>query len=135
MTAIAAVLTSLRKTAHGRGWTSLQGASIFRRSVARVRTRVVPSVQHPEFSSETLPLMNPDSEVVNATIVADLPQRLFRLETEGGSNLVAGLSPQVQRLGTTFKPGDRVRVRPAASDHGRGTILGLAVEPPPSVPA
>ena len=79
--------------------------------------------------------MNPDAEVVNATIVADLPQRLFRLETEGGSQLVAGLSPQVQRLGITFKPGDRVRVRPATSDHGRGTILGLTVEPPASAPA
>lgn len=79
--------------------------------------------------------MNPDAEVVNATIVADLPQRLFRLETEGGSSLVAGLSPQVQRLGTSFKPGDRVRVRPASSDLGRGTILGLAVEPPASAPA
>ncbi len=76
--------------------------------------------------------MNPDAEVVNATIVADLPQRLYRLETEGGSSLVAGLSPQVQRLGTSFKPGDRVRVRPASSDLGRGTILGLAVEPPAS---
>ena len=76
--------------------------------------------------------MNPDAEVVNATIVADLPQRLYRLETEGGTTLTAGLSPQVLRLGKTFKPGDRVRVRPAASDHGRGTILGLAVEPPPT---
>ena len=76
--------------------------------------------------------MNPDVAVVNATILADLPQRLYRLTTEGGSQLVAGLSPQVQRLGTTFKPGDRVRVRPAASDLGRGTILGLVVEPPTS---
>jgi len=79
--------------------------------------------------------MNPDAEAVNATIVADLPQRLYRLETEGGSQLVAGLSPQVQRLGTAFKPGDRVRVRPAASDLGRGTILGLAVRPPRSAPS
>jgi translation initiation factor IF-1 len=78
--------------------------------------------------------MNPDVAVVNATILADLPQRLYRLKTEGGSQLVAGLSPQVQRLGTTFKPGDRVRVRPAASDLGRGTILGLVVDPPQSSP-
>ncbi len=73
--------------------------------------------------------MNPDVVVVTATIVADLPQRLYRLETEEGALLVAGLSPQVQRLGTTFKPGDRVRVRPASSDTGRGTILG------PNVPS
>ncbi|MGH1348090.1 MAG: hypothetical protein ACRBN8_41425 [Nannocystales bacterium] len=79
--------------------------------------------------------MNPDVAVVNATILADLPQRLYRLKTEGGSQLVAGLSPEVQRLGTTYKPGDRVRVRPAASDLGRGTILGPSVEPPtPSQP-
>lgn len=79
--------------------------------------------------------MNPDVVVVNATIVADLPQRLYRLETEDGTFLVAGLSPQVQRLGTTYKPGDRVRVRPASHDNGRGTIIGLTVEPPSTTSA
>lgn len=74
--------------------------------------------------------MNLDVAVVNATILADLPQRLFRLETEDGTPLIAGLSPQVQRLGQTFKPGDQVRVKPASHDNSRGTILGLTVEPP-----
>ncbi len=73
--------------------------------------------------------MNPDAAVVSATILADLPQRLYRLETEDGTQLIAGLSPRIQRLGKTFKPGDHVRVRPAGHDDSRGTILGLTVEP------
>ena len=65
--------------------------------------------------------MNP--AVLNATVVAELPQRLFRLETEDGTTLIAGESPQTRRLGLAIKAGDRVRVRPAAYDKGRGTIL------------
>lgn len=67
--------------------------------------------------------MNSDPAVLNATVVAELPQRLFRLETEDGTTLIAGESPQTRRLGLAIKAGDRVRVRPAVYDQGRGTIL------------
>jgi translation initiation factor IF-1 len=67
--------------------------------------------------------MNSLPAVLNATVVAELPQRLFRLETENGTTLIAGESPNARRLGLAIKAGDRVRVRPAPYDAGRGTIL------------
>jgi translation initiation factor IF-1 len=67
--------------------------------------------------------MNSLPAVLNATVMAELPQRLFRLETENGTTLIAGESPQARRLGLALKAGDRVRVRPAPYDKGRGTII------------
>jgi translation initiation factor IF-1 len=68
--------------------------------------------------------MGAKAAVLQATVVAELPQRLYRLEAEDGTTLIAGESPQTQRLGQAFKAGDRVRVRRAPYDPGRGTILG-----------
>jgi translation initiation factor IF-1 len=67
--------------------------------------------------------MNSISAVLNATVVAELPQRLYRLETEDGTTIIAGESPQARRLGLGIKAGDKVRVRRAQHDVGRGTIL------------
>lgn len=63
------------------------------------------------------------SAAVQATVIAELPNRLYRLQTEDGTYIIAGLSPAAMRLGAHFKPGDRVHVQRAKLDPGRGTIL------------
>ena len=60
-----------------------------------------------------------------ATVVAELPQQLFRLDTLQGQ-LVAGPSEECKRLGIIVRTGQRVLVRRASLDPGRGVILGLA---------
>lgn len=62
---------------------------------------------------------------IEATVVAELPQQLFRLETPEGP-LVAGRSEECKRLGVSLRTGQRVWVRRARLDPGRGVILGLA---------
>lgn len=62
--------------------------------------------------------------LVPATVVAELPQRLFRLLLDDESSLVAGLDPEAKRLGIPIHIGMRVTVRRAALDPARGTILG-----------
>lgn len=62
--------------------------------------------------------------LVPATVVAELPQRLFRLLLDDESSLIAGLSPEAKRLGIPISIGMRVTVRRAALDPARGTILG-----------
>jgi translation initiation factor IF-1 len=64
------------------------------------------------------------SSAVQAIVVAELPQRLFRLRTPEGEEIVAGASPEAQRLGLRLQPGQSVRVRRARLDPGRGVILG-----------
>jgi hypothetical protein len=66
-----------------------------------------------------------------ATVVAELPQQLFRLESSDNhpgqlSQLVAGRSEECKRLGIIVRTGQRVLVRRASLDPGRGVILGLA---------
>ncbi|PRQ07001.1 hypothetical protein ENSA7_32820 [Enhygromyxa salina] len=60
-----------------------------------------------------------------ATVVAELPQQLFRLDTSEGQ-LVAGPSEECKRLGVPVRTGQRVLCRRASLDPGRGVILGLA---------
>jgi hypothetical protein len=63
-----------------------------------------------------------------ATVVAELPQQLFRLESSDTQHgqLVAGPSEECKRLGIIVRTGQRVLVRRASLDPGRGVILGLA---------
>jgi hypothetical protein len=63
-----------------------------------------------------------------ATVVAELPQQLFRLESFDSHHgqLVAGPSEECKRLGIIVRTGQRVLVRRASLDPGRGVILGLA---------
>jgi hypothetical protein len=64
-----------------------------------------------------------------ATVVAELPQQLFRLEAADnhhGQQLVAGPSEECKRLGIIVRTGQRVLARRASLDPGRGVILGLA---------
>ena len=62
---------------------------------------------------------------LEATVIAELPQQLFRLETEDGP-LIAGRSEEAKRLGLQIRTGQRVLVRRASLDPGRGIIVGLA---------
>jgi translation initiation factor IF-1 len=62
-----------------------------------------------------------------ATVIAELPQRLFRLETSQdlGPVLTASLSEDARRLGVYIRTGQRVLVRRASLDPGRGIITGV----------
>lgn len=60
-----------------------------------------------------------------ATVVAELPQQLFRLDSEEGP-FTAGFSEEAKRLGVSIRTGQRVLVTRASLDPGRGMIIGLA---------
>ncbi len=70
------------------------------------------------------------STTLEATVIAELPQHLFRLELSpaggaGGSVITASLSDQARRLGVHVRTGQRVLVHRASRDPGRGIITGL----------
>ena len=63
-----------------------------------------------------------------ATVIAELPQHLFRLElpSAGGAIVIMeSLSDEARRLGVHVRTGQRVLVRRASRDPGRGIITGL----------
>ena len=63
-----------------------------------------------------------------ATVIAELPQRLFRLESSAaeGAVVTASLSEDARRRGVHVRTGQRVLVRRASLDPSRGIITGLA---------
>lgn len=63
-----------------------------------------------------------------AMVIAELPQHLFRLElpSAGGAVITASLSDEARRLGVHVRTGQRVLVRRASRDPGRGIITGLS---------
>lgn len=71
-----------------------------------------------------------------ATVVAELPQHLYRLEAEhsaggsAGAVLTASLSLDARRIGVHVRTGQRVLVQRASLDPGRGIITGLALRQP-----
>jgi hypothetical protein len=76
-----------------------------------------------------------------ATVVAELPQHLYRLEVSrafgpdeaerlSGTVLTASLSLDARRLGVHVRTGQRVLVQRASLDPGRGIITGLARRQP-----
>lgn len=65
------------------------------------------------------------SDLIEATVVAELPQQLFRLETKDGE-LIASRSEEAKRLGIRIRTGQRVLARKAGLDPGRGIIVRLA---------
>ena len=65
------------------------------------------------------------SQTFEATVVAELPQQLFRLESEDGE-LIASRSEEAKRLGLRIRTGQRVLAKKAGLDPGRGIIIGLA---------
>ena len=72
------------------------------------------------------------ADTFEATVVAELPQQLFRLETEPPQRavLTASLSAEARRVGVHVRTGQRVLVRRASLDPGRGVIMGLALRQP-----
>lgn len=74
----------------------------------------------------------PQADTFEATVIAELPQQLFRLEAESPSwaVLTASLSAEARRVGVSVRTGQRVLVRRASLDPGRGVITGLALRQP-----
>lgn len=69
---------------------------------------------------------SPHPNTLEATVVAELPQQLYRLElAPGGAALTAGLSPEARRLGVHIRTGQRVLVSRASLDPSRGVITGV----------
>ncbi|HFE47158.1 MAG TPA: hypothetical protein ENJ18_17005 [Nannocystis exedens] len=64
---------------------------------------------------------------LEARVIAELPQHLFRLElpSAGGAIITASLSAEARRLGVHVRTGQRVLVHRASRDPGRGIITGL----------
>lgn len=62
---------------------------------------------------------------VEATVVAELPQQLFRLLIIDGTVILAGRSEELGRLARPIRTGTRVLVRRARLDPSRGTIVAL----------
>ena len=65
--------------------------------------------------------------IFEAAVIAELPQQLFRLESDDGP-LLASLSPEAKRLGLRIRTGQRVLARRASLDPGRGVITGVVAE-------
>jgi translation initiation factor IF-1 len=61
---------------------------------------------------------------IEATVLAELPNRLYRVETAEGRHLTVGPSPEAKRLGMDIRRGERVLVRPSQNDPLRGLIVG-----------
>lgn len=74
----------------------------------------------------------PHADTFEATVIAELPQQLYRLEAELPSRavLTASLSAEARRVGVSVRTGQRVLVRRASLDPGRGVITGLALRQP-----
>ena len=72
------------------------------------------------------------ANTIEAVVVAELPQHLFRLETSqpAGAVLTASLSLEARRRGVHVRTGQRVLVQRASLDPGRGIITGLAQRQP-----
>jgi translation initiation factor IF-1 len=66
------------------------------------------------------------TDAVVATVLEELPQRLYRLQADDGTVLIAGPSPEAKRLGIIVRRGIKVLVRRASHDPARGSIVGLA---------
>lgn len=65
------------------------------------------------------------NDTVQATVTAELPQQLFRLQLSDGTVILAGRSEELGRLARPIRTGTRVMVRRARLDPSRGTIVAL----------
>lgn len=64
-------------------------------------------------------------DTVPATVTAELPQQLFRLQISDGTVILAGRSEELGRLARPIRTGTRVMVRRARLDPSRGTIVAI----------
>ena len=69
--------------------------------------------------------MSTQHSTIEATVIAELPQQLFRLESNEGP-IIAGRSEEAIRQGMQIRTGQRVRVQRARLDPGRGVIVSVA---------
>lgn len=74
-------------------------------------------------------MRNAASDTVQATVTAELPQQLFRLQISDGTVILAGRSEELSRLARPIRMGNKVMVRRARLDPGRGTIIGIVADP------
>jgi hypothetical protein len=95
------------------------------------RRSYTPALPGPPVGERGSVSMADNDEHVIATITAELPQRLFRLQTRDGALITAGASTDAARLGIPFRIGMSVTVRRARFDPARGTILAPAQTDPP----
>lgn len=70
-------------------------------------------------------MSNAARDTVEATVTAELPQQLFRLQITDGTVILAGRSEELGRLARPIRTGARVLVRRARLDPSRGTIVAL----------
>jgi translation initiation factor IF-1 len=70
-------------------------------------------------------MSNAANEAVLATVTAELPQQLFRLQISDGTVILAGRSEELGRLARPIRTGTRVMVRRARLDPSRGIIVAL----------
>ncbi|MBL9105848.1 MAG: hypothetical protein JNL82_33310 [Myxococcales bacterium] len=71
------------------------------------------------------------ANTIEAVVVAELPQHLYRLEAGSPEAvLTASLSVEARRRGVHVRTGQRVLVQRASLDPGRGIITGLALRQP-----
>ena len=70
-------------------------------------------------------MSNAAIDAVEATVTAELPQQLFRLQISDGTVILAGRSEELGRLARPIRTGTRVMVRRARHDPSRGTIVAL----------
>ena len=60
---------------------------------------------------------------VEATVVENLPNAMFRVELENGHQVLTHISGKMRKHFIRILPGDRVRVELSPYDLGRGRIV------------
>lgn len=70
-------------------------------------------------------MRKPALDAVEATVTAELPQQLFRLQISDGTVILAGRSEELGRLARPIRMGSKVMVRRTRLDPGRGTIVSI----------
>ena len=60
---------------------------------------------------------------VEATVVENLPNAMFRVELENGHQVLAHISGKMRKHFIRILPGDKVRVELSPYDLGRGRIV------------
>ena len=68
--------------------------------------------------------MTESPESKPATVRERLPNSMYRVELEGGGELLVHLAGDARALLTRLLPGDRVLVERSATDRGAGRIVG-----------
>jgi translation initiation factor IF-1 len=68
---------------------------------------------------------------VEATVLEELPNALYRVELENKKHVLAHPVGAVKRNFVRLLPGDRVRVELSPNDFTRGRITGKVTEPRP----